>query len=39
MKKMIYFNKLLECKNEIIRLKKIIFEYHRKNNHLQEQVI
>ena len=34
-----YFNKLLECKNEIIRLKKIIFEYHRKNNHLQEQVI
>ena len=34
-----YFDKLIECKNEIIRLKKIIFDYHRKNNHLQEQVI
>ena len=34
-----YFNKLVECKNEIIRLKKVIYEYHRKNNHLQEQVI
>ena len=34
-----YFNKLIESKNEIIRLKKIIYEYHRKNNHLQEQVI
>ena len=34
-----YFNKLIECKNEIMRLKKIIYDFHRKNNHLQEQVI
>ena len=36
--KSIYFDKLIESKNEIIQLKKSIFEYQKNNKLLQEEI-